>query len=181
MLSTQRTLPVTWLVRVARISSGVETGRASKLQMTGTRGLWIGAAARARASLSCADSHQAAVISAGHGQGDGAFDALVLRFGGGGRDAFSAAAEDDLAGGVQVRDIDVAFGGEFANRGFLTAEHGQHRALGVLAGFFHEAAALEDEVEAGGEVEGARGGMGGEFAEGETRRGGDVERRDLFP
>ena len=119
------------------------------------------------------------MVSSGYGQGNGTLDAFVLCLRGGGFDASGAAAEHDLSGSVQVCHIHLTFGSELANGGFLTTEHGDHRSLGVVTGLFHEAATLKDELQAGGEVKGARRRMCGEFAERKAGRGGDLELRHL--
>ena len=54
MHSTQRTLPVTWLVNVERISSAELTARPAKLLTTVQRGVCSAVSAKTAASLSCA-------------------------------------------------------------------------------------------------------------------------------
>lgn len=124
--------------------------------------------------------HQAGVVGAGDVEFDGAFDAEFLGACDGVVDAFDGAGEDDLARGVEVGDIDVGGVGEFADLGFVAADEGGHGALGGIAGGFHVFAAAGDEAEAIGEREGASGGVGGEFAEGESGGGDWVEVGEAF-
>ena len=119
------------------------------------------------------------MIRAGDRQRNGALDALVLGLRGGGLDAGGTAAEHDLAGSIQIGHIHIAFRGEFADGGFLTAQHGQHRALSGTAGLLHEAAALKHELQAGGEIKRACRGMRGELPERQSGRRGDLELRHL--
>ncbi len=121
--------------------------------------------------------HEARVISASDIERNDLADAPFLR---GGGDAFHfllAAGEDDLAGTVQVSNIDIAQLGNFLRLRRSGPEEGNHRPAGQVAGFLHEAAPLGDEGEAGfkGETPGRR--MGGVFAEGKT--GGGLEAEGL--
>ena len=117
---------------------------------------------------------------AGDFQLHGLADAEVLRHAHGDGNFARLAGDDDLAGGVDVGHIHVGLRREVADDIFVHADHRGHSALGRLAGFLHELSALRDDLEPGGEVERARGGVRGEFAEREPGGGGHREIAELF-
>ena len=120
--------------------------------------------------------HEARMIRAGDLERDDFPDALFLRERGHGFHFLHAAGKDDLAGAIEVGDVDVAGRGDLARLFRRGAEQRGHGADGGVAGLLHERAALGDEVQAGLEGERAGGGVRGVFAEREPRRGLEAQR-----
>ena len=124
--------------------------------------------------------HQARV----EGPGDGEFHrlprAVFLREGDGHDDFRSLAREDDLPRSVDIGDIHIGGGGEFADAVLLSADDGGHSAVGSLAGLLHGAGALVHEAKSGFKIKSPRSGVGGEFTQRQAGGGVELERGELF-
>ena len=78
---------------------------------------------------------------------------------------------------VEIGDIHLGGGGEGADLVFLAADQRGHGSWGGQAGFFHEGPAFADDAKPVFKREGSSGGMGGEFAQRESRSGDGGEPR----
>ena len=121
--------------------------------------------------------HEARVISPGDLERDGFLHALLLRERGDRFHFLHAARENDLAGAVEVGDVDVAGLRDLARLFRRGAEQRGHGANRGVAGLLHERAALGHEMQAGLESERVRGGVGGVFAK--RKPGGGFEAQRL--
>ena len=84
------------------------------------------------------------------------------------RELHLLAGDHDLAGAVEVRDVDFARGADFLDDFGVAAEHGGHAAGSGAAGFVHQLRALGEQSEPFGESEGAAGVQRAVFAEAEA-------------
>jgi len=123
--------------------------------------------------------HEPGVVGTGDVERFREADAVLFGERDGERDLRAFAGDDDLAGAVQICHIHVGFGGEGADGALVRADHRGHSAAVLRAGFLHKEAALGDEAQAGFKVEGAGGGVRGEFAERKAGGGVDGELADL--
>ena len=84
------------------------------------------------------------MISAGNRQWQGSFGAARSREFAGFGQFVARAGNDDLAGAIQIGQLDSGLGADLPGGGFVEIEDGGHAALGRLASFLHEAASLPD-------------------------------------
>ena len=80
------------------------------------------------------------------------------------RDFRGFAGEDDLARGVQVRDIDIGGRCQVAHAVLVAADDRGHGSLSGIAGLLHRSCPFVHEAESGPEIKCFRCAMRGEFA-----------------
>ncbi len=111
------------------------------------------------------------MISAGHRQRHGLSRAVAFgQFTRGGH-LVRSPGDDNLAGTIQVGQLDPGLGTDLARLRFVESDDGGHCSVRLVAGFLHEAPALTHDLDGVLEAQRAGGGQGGELAEGQSGRG----------
>ena len=86
-----------------------------------------------------------------------------------------------MSASVEISDLPARLLSYAGGEGFVGTQKSNHSPLCLGAGFLHKKTTLGNEPKAFCGREGASGGVGGEFAEGEAGGGVEGEVRFLFP
>ena len=113
--------------------------------------------------------HQARVIGAGDVERHDFLHAAVLGGRDGGVDLRFFARDDDLAGRVEIRGLDVELAAQLGDLRALLADDRRHAAHRLLTRQLHKPAALGDDPEAGGEIKDPGRAIGGDFPEAQAQ------------
>jgi hypothetical protein len=122
--------------------------------------------------------HESGVIGAGDIQWQGFPGATCFGEITGLVNAICFAGDDNLAGAIEIGEVDSGGCADSTGGFFLESNDGGHGALGDVAGFLHEPATLPHEFKSNGERHDARGSEGGEFTQGQAGSGMEGEFRE---